>query len=267
MDEVIDNIEVKCDLNETLQSDYAAGYNCANLDNITDTPIAMKLITSSTNDIQGIPENADPDKLNYNIDYSNLANLEQIANMSTAEINTITGENCSLDGQYIVYATLNKNENLLSAYSDVTFRISIPESISTCEVSIKDINVVMVCQNEDKFYNSTIIIERQTIQDSEGNELFFIEPYESSNELACDISLLSYNTIPEEDNHSTGPRFYFKNYNGLSKGVIAAIVIVVVAVIATLIGMVFFLKRKDSLVKEKPYETSSFTLINLKLKN
>ena len=259
--------EVKCDLIESLESDYAAGYNCANLDNISDTPIAMKLITRSTDEIQGIPENADPDKLNYNIDYSNLANLEQIGNMSNAEINRITGENCSIDGQYIVYATLNKNENLLNKYSDVIFRISIPESISTCEVSIKGINVVMVCQNEDKFYNSTIIIERQTIQDSEGNELFFIEPYESSNEFACDISLLSHNTIPEEDNSITGRRFYFKNDNGLSKGAIVAIIIVLVAVIAVIIGLVFFLKRKDSLIKEKPSEISNSTLMNLKFKN
>ena len=81
----------------------------------------------------------------------------------------------------------------------------------------------MVCQNKDKFYNFTIIIERQFKQDSEGNELFFIEPYESSNEFACDISLLSHNTIPEEDSSVTAPQFYFKNDNDLSKGAIVAI--------------------------------------------
>jgi hypothetical protein len=267
LDEVIDNIEVKCDLNETLLSDYGAGYNCANSDNISDTPIGMKLITSSINEIQGIPEDADPDKLNYNKDYSNLANLEQIANIPNAEINKISGENCSIDGQYIIYATLNKNENLSSKYSDVTFRISIPESISTCEVSIKELNVVMVCQNEDKFYNSTIITERQTIQDSEGNELFFIEPYESSDEFACDISLLSSNDIPTEDNSLTGRRFYFKKNNGLSKGAIAAIVIVLAAVVATLIGIIIFLKRKSSLIKEHQNDNSNSTIMNLKVKN
>ena len=266
LDEVIDNIEVECDLNETLQSDYAVGYNCANLDNISDTPFAMKIITKSTNDIQGIPENSNPDKLKYSIDYSNLSNLKKIANMSNAEIIRISGENCSIDGQYIIYATLNKNENLLSKYSDVIFRISIPESISICEVSIKDINVVMVCQNEDKFYNSTIIIERQTIQDSEGNELFFIDTYESSDKLACDISLLSYDVIPEEDKPSTGRRYFFKKDNGLSKGAIAAIVIVMVAVVATLIGMIFFLKRKGSLIKEKQNEFSDSTMMKLKIK-
>ena len=267
LDEVIDNIEVKCDLNETLLSDYGAGYNCANSDNISDTPIGMKLITSSTNEIQGIPEEADPDKLNYNKDYSNLANLEQIANIPTAEINKISGENCSLDGQYIIYATLNKNENLSSKYSDVTFRISIPESISTCEVSINNLNVVMVCQNKDKFYNSTIITERQTIQDSEGNELFFIEPYESSDEFACDISLLSSNDIPTEDNSLTGRIFYFEKNNGLSKGAIAAIVVVLVAVVATLIGIIIFLKRKSSLIKEHQNDNSNSTIMNLKVKN
>ena len=267
LDEVIDNIEVECDLNETLQSDYAAGYNCANLDNISDTPFAMKIITNSANDIQGIPENSNPDKLKYSIDYSNLSNLKKIANMSNAEIIRISGENCSIDGQYIIYATLNKNENLSSKYSDVTFRISIPESISTCELSINNLNVVMVCQNEDKFYNSTIITERQTIQDSEGNELFFIEPYESSDEFACDISLLSSNDIPTEDNSLTGRRFYFKKNNGLSKGAIAAIVVVLVAVVATLIGIIIFLKRKSSLIKEHQNDNSNSTIMNLKVKN
>ena len=191
-DEVINITEVNCDLNETLQNDYVAGYNCANLDNISDTPFAMNIISRSICDIKGIPENADPDKLNYNTDYSNLSNLKQITNISNAEINKISGENCSLDGQYIVYATLNKNENLLSKYSDVIFRISIPESNSICEVNIDKTNVEMICQNEDKFYNSKIIIERQTIQDSEGKELFFIDTYESSNEFACDISIILF---------------------------------------------------------------------------
>ena len=212
LDEVLNNIEVKCDLIKTLQSDYAAGYNCANIDNISGSPFAMKIITRSITDIQGIPEDADPDKLKYNIDYSNLLNLIKVGKIPNAEINRIIGENCSMDGQYVVYATLNKNKNLLSKYSDVIFRISIPESISICEVSIKNANVVMVCQNEDKFYKSKIIIERQTIQDSEGNELFFIDTYESSYELACDISLSSYNTNTDtdtEDNNSSQEYQYY----------------------------------------------------------
>ena len=251
LDEVINNIEVKCDLDETLQTDYAAGYNCANIDNITVSPFAMKIISKSITDIQGIPEDADPNRLKYNIDYSNLTNLEQVANLPNAEINRISGENCSIDGQYVIYATLNKNENLLSNYSDVIFRISIPESCSICEVSIKNKNIVMICQNEDKFYNSKIIIERQTIQDSEGNELFFIEAYESSNEFACDISLLSSYYIPEDNNPSKKYHFYPEKDRSLSKEAIAAIVVVILVVIATLIGLVIFYKRKEALIKKK----------------
>ena len=254
LDEVINNIEVKCDLDETLQTDYAAGYNCANIDNITVSPFAMKIISKSITDIQGIPEDADPNRLKYNIDYSNLTNLEQVANLPNAEINRISGENCSIDGQYVIYATLNKNENLLSNYSDVIFRISIPESCSICEVSIKNKNIVMICQNEDKFYNSKIIIERQTIQDSEGNELFFIEAYESSNEFACDISLLSSYYIPEDNNPSKKYHFYPEKDRSLSKEAIAAIVVVILVIIATLIGLVIFYKRKEALIKKKNEE-------------
>ena len=269
LDEVLNNIEVKCDLIETLQSDYAAGYNCANIDNFSGSPFAMKIITRSITDIQGIPEDADPDKLKYNIDYSNLSNLKQVGKIPNAEINSITGKNCSMDGQYVIYATLNKNENLLRKYSDVIFRISIPESCSICEINIKNKNVVMVCQNEDKFYKSKIIIERQTIQDSEGNELFFIDTYESSYELACDISLLTYNinTGTEDNNNSSQVyQYYPKKDKGLSKTAIAVIVIVVVVVIATLIGLAIFFKRRRALIKKKHIENSDTTFMKLKNK-
>ena len=269
LDEVLNNIEVKCDLIETLQSDYAAGYNCANIDNISGSPFTMKIITRSITDIQGIPEDADPDKLKYNIDYSNLSNLKQVGKIPNAEINRISGENCFMDGQYEIYATLNKNENLLSEYSDVIFRISIPESCSICEINIKNKNVVMICQNEDKFYKSKIIIERQTIQDSEGNILFFIDTYESSNELACDISLSSYNIITEDndnnDNNSTKVYQYFsKKDNGLSKKAVAAIVVIIVVVIATLIGLVIFYKRRKALIKEKDIGFSDTAIMKFK---
>ena len=269
LDEVLNNIEVKCDLIETLQSDYAAGYNCANIDNISGSPFAMKIITRSITDIQGIPEDANPDKLKYNIDYSNLSNLKQVGKIPNAEINRISGENCFMDGQYEIYATLNKNENLLSEYSDVIFRISIPESCSICEINIKNKNVVMICQNEDKFYKSKIIIERQTIQDSEGNILFFIDTYESSNELACDISLSSYNTITEDndnnDNNSTKVyQYYLKKDNGLSGKAVAAIVVIIVVVIATLIGLVIFYKRRKALIKEKDIGFSDTAIMKFK---
>ena len=39
-----------------------------------------------------------------------------------------------------------------------------------------------------------------------------------------------------------------------------------VAVVATLIGMIFFLKRKGSLIEEKQNEISDSTLMKLKIK-
>ena len=177
----------------------------------------------------------------------------------------ITGENCSIDGQYIVYATLNKKGNLLSKYSNVIFRISIPESNSICEVNIDKTNVEMICQNEDKFYNSKIIIERQTIQDSEGKELFFIDTYESSNEFACDISLLFYSTTTKEDDDSSRWKiFNLKKDYSLSKGAIAAIVIVIIAVIAILFFIIFFFKKKNESNKDKSNKISDSTITNLK---
>ena len=62
-------ITAKCDINDELQSDYAAGYDCANSDSFSGTPQSLEIESNKIEDIEGIPDSANPDKLNYNIDY------------------------------------------------------------------------------------------------------------------------------------------------------------------------------------------------------
>jgi hypothetical protein len=260
LDETQTGVKVDCKLNSTLQTDYAAGYDCTNTDTISGTPSSMELETSEITDIQGIPENANPVKLLYKVDYSDLQNLKGIDSLPTATIKSFNGSTCFTDGQFIVTATLDKNENLESTYYRVELRFAAPESSGTCLVNINGVNVEMICQNAEKFYMSTIYIERQTIQDFEGKELFFIDSYTSETEYACDISLTvvfpnatSIETITDAnsdsndistDGTSNGKRYYKNNSSGgLSGGAIAAIVISLVVVVGVVTALIILAKK------------------------
>ncbi len=260
LDETQTGVKVDCKLNSTLQTDYAAGYDCTNTDTISGTPSSMELETSEITDIQGIPENANPVKLLYKVDYSDLQNLKGIDSLPTATIKSFNGSTCFTDGQFIVTATLDKNENLESTYYRVELRFAAPESSGTCLVNINGVNVEMICQNAEKFYMSTIYIERQTIQDYEGKELFFIDSYTSETEYACDISLIvvfpnatSIETITDAnsdsndistDGTSNAKRYYKNNSSGgLSGGAIAAIVISLVVVVGVATALIILAKK------------------------
>ena len=257
LEEVLSGVKAKCDINNELQTDYAAGYDCANSDSFSGTPQSMEIETAKIEDIGGIPESANPDKLNYNIDYSLLQNLKTIDDLPTVEIQNINADTCSENGEFNMTAILNKNGNLKSIYSDVRITFSVPETRGLCEIIIKDKNMSMTCQNEENFYITQIFIERQPVQDSEGNEIFFIESFINPEQFACDISLnlatKTKNTNLENDTTLTdtstdGPvknsisrRAMFRNNNsGMSGGAIAAIVIslvVAIAVVAFLISL------------------------------
>ena len=268
LEEVLSGVKAKCDINNELQTDYAAGYDCANSDSFSGTPQSMEIETAKIEDIGGIPESANPDKLNYNIDYSLLQNLKTIDDLPTVEIQNINADTCSENGEFNMTAILNKNGNLKSIYSDVWITFSVPETRGLCEIIIKDKNMSMTCQNEENFYITQIFIERQSVQDSEGNEIFFIESFINPEQFACDISLnlatKTKNTNLENDTTLTdtstdGPvknsisrRAMFRNNNsGMSGGAIAAIVIsfvVAIAVVSFLISL--NLKNKKNKIHE-----------------
>ena len=63
----------------------------------------MELETDEISDISGIPENANPEKLTSSVDYSNIANLKKIDSLQSVNIDSIDGDTCSTDGQYIIY--------------------------------------------------------------------------------------------------------------------------------------------------------------------
>ena len=272
LDEVKSGLSVNCNLNSSLETDLAGGYDCTN-NEIKGTPVSMELETDEISDISGIPENANPEKLTSSVDYSNIANLKKIDSLQSVNIDSIDGDTCSTDGQYIIYGTLNSQGDLQSTYSDVEIRFSSPESSGLCYIQIDNVNITMTCQNKEKFTISQILIDRQIVQDSEGNEIFIINSFTSPEQFACDISLNSVtinltNINSTEPDDTTEPNetsevsetseptkknrnsiFFRNNNNKLSGGAIAAIVICSIIVVAG-VGIIIFLNKRKILTKK-----------------
>lgn len=245
LEQTLYGVEVTCDLNKELETDLAAGYDCIN-SNIKGTPISVVLQKDDIENISGIPDNANPAKLKSNIDYSNINNLKIINNMPNVNISSINGDTCSKDGQYYIYGTLNDKGELESQYSNVELRFLAPESSGLCEVLIENTNLTMICQNKEKFSISQILIDRQAVQDSEGNEIFIINSYTSLEQFACDISLNSVNAtkIPTNGTEGVGHQMMTKTKKkGLNGGAIAGIVIASVAIVAIVAGLIILGKK------------------------
>ena len=252
------SVPVSCKLNQTLKTDLAAGYNCENTKEISGTPSGMEIETDDLNDISGIPENGNLDKLKPKIDYTNIINLKKINDLPVISIIDINGDKCAENGQYIITAefTENKNNNLKNEYENVEIRFSIPESSGLCNIEIDD-KIIMTCANKEKFDVSQILIERNIAQDKEGNDIFIINSITSLELFGCGISNDSV-PAPEKSNNETEPEINTdkhiyerkKNKTGLSGGAIAVIVIISIIVITGIIILVICIKNKKLLCKE-----------------
>ena len=271
LDSILSRIGTLCRLNQTLMTSNAGGYNCGNSGSFSGTPKSMEIETDDIDSIQGIPDNANPDKMNNKIDLSNLNNLKAIENLPNADINEISGSNCSINGEYKITATLDKNSNLKTSYNNIELRFSAPESSGICTMTISGTNIEMTCQNKEKFYESKIYTERQLIQDEDGNGLFFIKSFESNNTLQCDISVKTGYITGVDTTDGTGTTFedhnllfHKKSNDGLSGGVIAVIVVAIVVVIAA-VGVVIGLAKSGALAGKKD-PISHSTIVQFKSK-
>jgi len=256
-------VGVSCSLNQTLQTEKSAGYDCKNSGSITGTPKGMELETDEIDNIQGIPDNANPDKMDNTVDYSNLENLKALDSVPSGDITDIDGTSCQYYGNYTVTLTLSgKNNNLNTThYENAELRFAAPESSGICEVDFtSDTNVKMTCNNKEKFYESEIYIERQLIQDGQGIPLFFINAKTSDEKLECEVSLLTgsiTNASSSDDSTETDTNnivYHKKSGSGLSGGAIAGIVIAVVVAIAA-ISAVIVLAKKGVLGGKKAVDT------------
>ena len=194
--------------------------------------------------------------------------------MPIVDIQSIDGDSCSTDGQYIIYGTLNNKGDLESNYTGVEIRFSSPESSGLCYIEIENEEVTMTCQNKEKFTISQILIDRHIVQDSEGNEIFIVNSFTSPEQFACDISLNSVltnvttnvnSTEPIQSTDKTGRNFFSKKNNGdgLSGGAIAAIVICLVIAVAVVAALIVLAKKgilfgKPNTIKECDTSVETF---------
>ena len=247
LDETKSGVEVSCKLNETLKTDFAAGYDCINND-IKGTPTNMETETDEITDIAGIPDNANPSYLKNTLDYSKISNLNKIQNLPIITIESINGDTCSENGQYNISGKIQgKEEYIKKAYSNIEIRFSSPESSGLCQGVVNNSEINITCENKEKFDTNQILLDRHVIQDYKGNNVLIINNYQNPEQFACAISL---NSILPNETRFTRSSVYRKNNKGLRGGAIAAIVICSVFTLAA-VAIIFALGKKGYLANKK----------------
>ena len=248
-EESLGSVELPVTCNAESEFDTAVGLNCLTDQEANGVPEGIELNTDNIEDIAGIPDDADPSKLNYAVDYSNKENLQLIESLPEVEIESVDGSNCEEDGSYTIKGIVKKGD--LSNYNNVEIPFTSPDSTGLCDITVIDKNVTMNCQNKEKFDISSIVFSPSVIQDFNNKEIFKLDDYYNQKRFACAMSV--YSETPDKENStSLSNNFAMKKKSGgLSGGAIAAIVICSIAALAAIAIVISLLNRK------KPNETDN----------
>ena len=132
------------------------------------------------------------------------------------------------------------------------------ESSGLCKINISENIMIMTCENREKFSVSQILIERNVVQDREGNDLFIINSITNLEVFECDISYNSIlisndsNNITKTENENKKHIGKRKNHSkGLSVIAIIIIVIIFVLVIFGILVLVIRDMKRKILSKKK----------------
>jgi len=226
-------------------------------------------------DITGVPDDADPSQLTNKLDYSNPDNLKLVDNLPIVNVTSVDGSNCEQEGSYTIKGTIERGN--LSNYSNVEIPFGFPDSGGLCDITVDNKEVIMKCQNKEKFDSSSIIFEPTVVQDSEGNHIFKLNNYYSNQKrFSCIISVNSVILNKEgepTDNNIYNSQYFKKGTSGLSGGKIAAIVICCVFVIAVVVAIIIYIRSKSANkseieedVKGQSNISSSFNKLNFEPK-
>jgi hypothetical protein len=269
------DLPVTCSVASEL--DTACGFNCLTDKDANGTPVGMQLNTDDIDDISAIPDDVDPSKLNYAVDYSDPENLKLIDSLPTVEIESIDGSDCEEDGSYTIKGKVTDRE--LNNYSNVVIPFGSPDSNGLCDITVNNKDVTMKCHNKEKFDISSIIIETQVIQDSENKEILKLNSFYNQKRFACTMSVYSEIETPEDNNSTittntptsteTPTLNHFrmrKNTRGLSGGAIAAIVICSVAALAIL-GIAIAMVKSGKFSSQNRQQSDNYLRSNSTINN
>ena len=269
-------VNINCNLRTgTSSSDLACGLDCSGN---SDKGGEMEMDEDTM--ILGLPENTNiksPTVLGK--DYSNPENLRSINDLPQVTIkeNGIDETGCEDFGNYTIQGTIQGKG--LKNTRGVVIPFSIPDSSGLCDIEVNGNNVIMKCQNKEKFKHSPIIIGQTIIQDPNRTEIFILNSYVNKKSFACAISVNSSNIIISSSSSSNisftsssssptssstksdvelGAVRYFRGNksSGLSGGVIAGLIIAIVAVIAISTGLVIYFKGRKTKSLRQDIDTS-----------
>ena len=273
---------VTCDI--AIQKGTTVFYECE----LPSTSSEVSIDYDNIENIAGLQENAD--QLNCTLNYSNRDNFDQINKLPIVNITNINYLDCNDYGTFaiegIISGRLNKNFS-----AEIPF--SYPDSISFCKIESNYTNIIMECQNQEKFPVSTIIFDQTYVKDTEGNIIFKLNNYIYQKQFACEVGILDSKkdnrvepelpstissttpskTIPSTTVHSiptpstTTPSTYVPIPVPSSESksnvliIIVVFIIIIIAIVIIVIGIIILIKKKK-LCTKKPLKDESISDIN-----
>ena len=250
------DLSVTCDVMSEFNT--ALGLNCLTDKDASGTPVGIEINTDEIDDIAGFPDDADPSKLNYVVDYSDPENLKLIDSLPVVEIESVDGSDCEEKGTYIIEGKVKEGE--LKDFSNAEVPFGSPDSTGLCDIKVNGKEVTMNCHNKEKFDISSIIFEPSVIKDSQSKEIFKLENYYNQKRFACAMSV--YSEIPKKNTTDESESTSFQNIpikkssSGLSGGAIAAIVICLTVILA-IIAIIVSLIRSGKIGKSQEIENTN----------
>lgn len=194
LDKTLSEIDIICKIDNNLSLDKTGGYNCfSEGKKIHGLPSSLEIDINKIKDISGKEKINTLLEPNNNIDYSQKENLKNINGLPEVNIENINVNTCFQNGQYIIEGEISDTSKLESKYSNVEIIISNPETTDICEVDIDENKneLKLTSENREKFDISQIIMDKNLIQDSAGNNIFFINSFCTPDMFSYDISLSS----------------------------------------------------------------------------
>lgn len=208
--ETVSPVDLSIICNVISESEGLGGFDCITNKEANGASVGMELNTDNINNIGGIPDDVDFSKLNYELDYSYQNNMKFIDNLPNVEIEDIDYTDCEKDGIYIIKGKLIDGN--LDNYINVEIPFGSPDSTGLCDITVYNKNVIMKCNNKEKFDISSVIFEPQVIKNFDNKEIYKLASYYYQKRFSCAMS-----TNSESPDNDLNNDFRFNNMSMAKK--------------------------------------------------